>query len=98
MKRRDFVLKSLITLCGINVAFKAIAAIVWAAPGKLQYKEVAPPNMQKMNRTCATCGYYRPDKRSPGGGLCTFSGIMNLNKSKEVFVKDTGHCSMWKKA
>lgn len=106
MKRRDF-LKSTIILglisTGISNTFgflnKAIAStIVFVTEGKLGYKETAPLNQQKAGKDCKTCEWFKKD--AAGGetfGQCTLKAMQNSMKSKEVFVKESGYCNMWKK-
>lgn len=87
MNRRAFVVFGL----GLLVSMDKVFAEVWAVVGKMGYKEVAPPNMVKLGKTCDSCGWF-------AAGLCKFPGIMKAANSDKVHVKPKGICSMWKKA
>lgn len=106
MKRRDF-LKSTIILSvmatGISKSFGFLnqvfaSTITFVTEGKLGYKEKSPLIHQKSGKECKTCSWFKEDVS--GGetfGQCTLKAMQNSMKSKEVFVKESGYCNMWKK-
>lgn len=105
MKRRDFLKSSLLiagfaTLVGktTGVLNNAFAGVVWAKPGTLGYKEVAPANQVKAGKKCGTCSWYKAD--AAGGadsGQCTLVAMQKASKVPAVYVKEAGYCNMWKK-
>ena len=105
MKRRDFLMSALMMTGAVGVLSKAsglfneaLAAVVWVAPGKLGYKEVAPDSQVKAGKQCTTCSWYKADAAGgAGSGLCTLKAMQTANKAPEVHVKDGGYCTMWKK-
>jgi hypothetical protein len=95
MRRRDFLMKGLLFSVGFNfIIHNALAAVEWLKVGTLGYKEVAPENRMKLGQKCSTCQWYKADEAVEGGGKCTLTAIA---KGKDVWVKDEGHCNMWKK-
>lgn len=105
MKRRDF-LKTALMVTGVaTVAGKAsglfnqaFAAVVWVAPGKLGYKEVAPEAQVKAGKHCNTCAWYKANAAGgAGSGECTLKAMQTAMKAPEVHVKDGAYCTMWKK-
>src|SRR5687768_6445301 len=90
MKRREF-LKSTLLLAAVSTVVgkatglfnQALAAGVWAAPGKLGYKEVSP--QADKGKACNTCKHFKAGK--DGEGQCTLPAMQTAMKSKEVLVK-----------
>ncbi len=98
MKRRDFLKTTLLagavmTVLGkvAGVANEALANVVWVAPGKLGYKEVAPDLQVKAGKNCASCKHFQADAKTPGGGKCVLPAM------KGGYVKAAGYCTMWMK-
>lgn len=105
MKRRDFLKGSLLMTVAATVLGKAsgvfndaLAAVVWAKPNTLGYKEVAPPTQVKAGKNCKTCSWFKADAAGgAGSGQCTLKAMQTANKVKAVYVKEAGYCNMWKK-
>lgn len=105
MKRRDFLKTAFLSLGVATVVGKAsglfneaLAAVVWAKPGTLGYKEVAPDNQVKAGKKCNTCSWYKADAAGgAGSGQCTLVAMQKASKVPAVYVKDGGYCNMWKK-
>ena len=100
MKRREFLKSTLFfaaisTLVGKTAGLlnDAIAAVVYAAPGKLGYKEKS----DKLPKQCSTCKHYKLQGAEKGAGLCTLPAMMSTMKTKEVYVKEAAYCNMWAK-
>lgn len=100
MKRRDF-LKTTLFAAGIATVVgktagllnNAMAAVVWAKPGQLGYKEVAPDTQVKAGKKCGTCHWYNAGDTAGGAG----SGKCTLPAMKGAYVKEAAYCNMWKK-
>lgn len=105
MKRRDFLKSTLMMAVAATVLGKAsgvfndaFAAVVWAKPGTLGYKEVAPAPQVKAGKSCKTCSWFKADAAGgAGAGQCTLKAMQTANKVPAVFVKEAGYCNMWKK-
>lgn len=103
MKRRDFLKNTFLFAAVSSVLGKASglmnsasAAVVFAAPGKLGYKEVSP--QAKNGKVCSTCKHYKANAAGgAGAGLCTLPAMLSAMKAKEVYVKDAAYCNMWAK-
>lgn len=104
MKRRDF-LKSTILFAAVSTVVgkaaglfnEALAAGVFAAVGKLGYKEESP---QKANgKQCSTCKHYKANKEAgAAAGECVLPAMKNAMKpASNVWVKDGAYCNMWAK-
>ena len=100
MKRRDF-LKSSLLIAGLATVVgktaglfnEALAAVVWAKPGQLGYKEVAPDNQVKAGKQCKTCKHFNAKDTAGGAG----SGKCILPAMKGAYVKENAYCNMWAK-
>ena len=104
MKRRDFLTRSFLgSLVAVAVGAvsglgnRAMGAVTWVTEGKLGYKAVAPAAMVTAGKHCLTCSWYKADAKEKGAGLCTLVAMQSAMKSKEIHVKEGGHCPMWKK-
>jgi hypothetical protein len=104
MKRRDF-LKSTLLFAAVSTVVgkaaglfnEAMAAGVFAAVGKLGYKEVSP--QAKNNKLCSTCKHYKANPAAgAGAGECVLAAMKNAMKpATNVWVKDGAYCNMWAK-
>ncbi len=103
MKRRDF-LKSTMLLAAVSSVVgkatglfnEALAAGVFAAVGKLGYKEVSP--QAKAGKQCTTCKQYKANAAAgAGAGECILPAMQNAMKAKPVYVKEAAYCNMWAK-
>lgn len=104
MKRREF-LKSTLLFAAVSsvigkatgVFTNAYAAGVFAAVGKLGYKEVSP--QAKNGKQCDTCKHWKANPGAgAGAGECVLPAMKNAMKpATEVYVKAAAYCNMWAK-
>lgn len=103
MKRRGFLkMMGLAALAVVSStvasAAQAVAKVkVYAKEGVLGFKKVAPTIAVKANKNCANCKFYQAKKGAIKEGLCSLAGMKSKMKSEEVWVQDSGYCSMWNK-